>query len=362
MSRRVWFLVPGDLDTPTGGYGYDRRMIAGLAALGWQVEPRRLEDEFPFPNTAALAQAARVLGDIPDAESVVVDGLAFGALPDLAEAEGSRLRLLALVHHPLAEETGLDAAEAERLRAAEARALGHARGVLVTSAFTAHRLADYKVPAECIGIVEPGVERRGRARGTAGGPLQLLCVGAVTPRKGHDVLLHALAGVVDGDWRVACVGSLDRTPDWAAAMQRLADHLGLAGRVRFTGALPPADLEQCYLAADLAVLATRFEGYGMAIAEALAYGLPVVCTRGGAVADTLPADAGVSVPVDDDLALRDALGRLLTDSNLRHAFAEGAWRAAQGLPDWSEAARRFAEAITRLAERPPPAPAGRSPP
>lgn len=353
--RRLWVLIPGELSTPTGGYVYERRIIEGLRSIGWQVTQVRLDDDFPFPEPAALAAAAAALRGIPDNATVLVDGLAFGALADQAAAERRRLRLLTLVHHPLADETGLAPAESARLRDSETRALHQARGVLVTSAFTARRLADYGVKPGRIRIVEPGVDHRARARGSGSGLLSLLCVATLTPRKGHDLLLRALAGLRSRSWHLNCVGSAERDPDWTAALLRLRDALGLADRVDFTGTLDPDALERHYHAADLAVLATRFEGYGMAISEALAHGLPVVCTRGGAAAETLPADAGIAVPVDDRGALSDALLRLLTDAGLRQTLADGAWRAGLDLPDWAQTAGRFAEAIDVLRDLPPPA-------
>jgi glycosyltransferase involved in cell wall biosynthesis len=283
-------------------------------------------------------------------------------MPTLAEAHGRRLRLLALVHHPLAAETGLPPARAAALRESEARALAQARGVLVTSAATARLLADYGVPAERVRVVEPGTDpapAAGGSRGdcggdsgggSGGGATRLLCVATLVPRKGHDALLGALAGLADVPWRLDCVGCPDRDPAWAGRLLELTDALGLSERVAFRGVLPDPALEQCYARADVFVLASRFEGYGMAVAEALAHGLPVLATRAGAADLTVPAGAGILVEPDDPVALRQALRDLLAEPALRRRLAAGARAAARRLPTWGQAAEAFAAACAELVD------------
>ena len=246
QERNLWFLVPGDLNTPTGGYRYDRRIMEGLRALGRQVEYRILDASFPQPTLAARDEVHGLLAGIPDGETVVVDGLAFGALPEVAESHGRRLGLIALVHHPLWLETGLDPRQAGALRASETRALAQARRVIVTSPATARLLQDHGVPADRIRVVTPGVDPAPAATGSAGPDLQLLCVATLTPRKGHDVLLRALAPLAPLPWHLHCVGSLDRDRHWAAELLRLRRDLGLDERVSFTGALGQAELDQRY--------------------------------------------------------------------------------------------------------------------
>lgn len=343
-KRRLWFLVPGDLDTPTGGYRYDRRIIEGLRALDWRVEHRTLDGGFPSPSPSALAHARGVLSGIPDQETVVVDGLAFGALPDLAGVLARRLRLIALVHHPLWMETGLDAGWSESLRRSETRALVAASRVVATSTATAQLLGEMGVAPGRLRVVAPGVDPVEARVGAPEAEPRLLCVATLTPRKGHDLLLHALAPLTGLPWRLGCVGSLDRAPEWSAQMIRLCHALGLQDRVRFTDAVNDQELGRQYARSDLFVLPTRFEGYGMAVAEALAQGLPILTTRTGAAPDLVGSEAGILVPPDDRAALEAALGRLLTDPALRRHLAEGSLRAALGLPTWDQAIRAFAAA------------------
>jgi glycosyltransferase involved in cell wall biosynthesis len=340
-------VLPGDPATRTGGYEYDRRIADGLRRRGWRVDVHPLGAGFPRPSADELAAAGEVLAAFADGTRVLVDGLAFGAMPHVAAREARRLRLAALVHHPLAMETGLPAHEAARLRETERAALAHAGRVIATSAATARALADYDVPHERLEVVVPGTDPAPLARGSGTGPIRLVCVATLVPRKGHDTLIDALGDLADLPWRLSCVGSLDRDPAWAASIAARIRARGLGDRVTLAGELAPDALGQAYAEADAFVLATHHEGYGMALAEALARGLPVVSTRAGAVPETVPADAGLLVPPGDVAALRDALHRLLSDAALRARLAAGAQRARLALPTWDEAAARMAAALSR---------------
>jgi glycosyltransferase involved in cell wall biosynthesis len=345
-AEPVWFLIPGDLATPTGGYRYDRRIIDGLIRLGRSVRVERLDDSFPEPTAAALADADRRFATIPDGDLVVIDGLAFGLLGDVAALHEHRLRLVALVHHPLALETGIVAARAEALRMSESRALVAARRVVVTSAATGDLLAsDYGVPQDRIRVVEPGTDSAPLATGSEDGVPNLLCVAAPTPRKGHDILLRALAPLVDRSWRLDCVGSLTRCTMTTSALRRLSERLGLTDRVHFTGAVDEPRLDAFYHRADLFVLPTRFEGYGMVLTEALARGLPIVSTRTGPIPNLVPADAALLVEPDDPAALEVALARVLDDGALRGRLAAGARSARDRLRGWDDASADFLSVV-----------------
>lgn len=342
---QLHFIYPGDLAAPTGGYAYDRRIIDELRALGWQVAAHAVDASFPEPTDVALADAANLLRAIPDARTVVIDGLALGGMPALLGEEAARLRLVALVHHPLAFETGLDTARARRLRDAERQALRHARRVVVTSCATARSLAAYDIPSERIAVVEPGTDPAPLVRASGSRDLALLCVAALTPRKGHAVLVDALAQLCDRPWQLDCVGSMQRSPETAAALARRIDALRLGDRVRLVGEVSERALHAFYDRADVFVLASHVEGYGMALAEAIARGLPVVSTRVGAAEEIAPPTAGVLVPPGDASALAAGLGRLMDDEGYRASLAAGASAARAALPAWSTAASRFAAAV-----------------
>ncbi|MDG4550883.1 MAG: glycosyltransferase family 4 protein [Candidatus Contendobacter sp.] len=339
--NRVHFLVPGDVETRTGGYLYDRRIMAGLTTLGWRVDLHRLDASFPAPTPAALAEADAVLAALPDRMRVVVDGLALGAMPEIAARHRDRLQLVALVHHPLALETGLDEATCRRLYASERESLRHVRRVIVTSPSTARALADYDLTPEQCAVVLPGTDPAPLAEGSGGGEWVLLCVASLTPRKGHALLFRALARLESLAWRLRCVGGADLDSVTAAGLRTLAAELGLAERVEFLGPLEEAALAAEYRRADLFVLPSYHEGYGMALAEALARGLPIVSTTAGAIPDTVPTDAALLVPPGDAAALTEALARVMTEPGLRERLAAGARVARENLPDWPTACARF---------------------
>ncbi len=338
----------GDPATLTGGYIYNRRLLEQLAARGWRTTVHRLPTSFPTPTPAALDQAHEVLAAIPPDRLVLVDGLALGGMPDLVEREAPRLRLVGLVHHPLAMETGLSAATAAALQQAERRALAAVRGVIVTSRVTAGALTAMGVPMRRIGVVEPGTDPAPLAHGSAGETVELLCVATITPRKGHAVLLDALGTLTQHAWRLTCIGSLQRCPATAGALRRQIKALQLNDRVRLLGEVDRGALSSGYQQADLIILPSYHEGYGMALAEALAHGLPVLSTRAGAIAETVPAQAGILVPPGDWRALADSLGQLLQEPDLRARLARGAAAARAQLPDWQQAGRRFAQQIQRI--------------
>ena len=350
MVKRAVFAVPGDLDTPTGGYAYDRRIIAELRRLGFAIEVINLGDGFPRPGSDTKAAALAALACVQTGSPVIIDGLAYGALPELAGVFCKTRRVIALVHHPLALETGLSEDAAAQLRASERAALAAASRVVVSSKTTARLVAfDYGVPRDRITVAPPGADRVARAQGNAAGPVALLAVGSLVPRKGHDVLIAALADVADLDWRLVIAGARDRDPATAERLSARITSLGLDTRVTLVGAVAPERLAELYATAYLFVLASRFEGYGMAFAEAASYGLPIIGTTAGAIPEAVPAGAGLLVPPDDVPALTAALRRLIGDRGERERLARAACRAADRLPTWEAAARLVAETIEAVA-------------
>ncbi|WP_372614045.1 glycosyltransferase family 4 protein [Halomonas sp.] len=246
---------------------------------------------------------------------MLIDGLAMGGLPEQVEPHADRLRILALVHHPLADETGLDALRRQAFLESETRALAAARRVIVTSSHTARGLSRLGVAEERIRVVEPGVEPSSLAASALDlkdddRPQRLLCVATLTPRKGQDLLIEALAGLTDRDWECEAVGSHERDPDYAARLVAETGRRGLSERLHWSGEKDADGLAAAYHRADLFVLPSHYEGYGMVVTEALA--------------DTLPPTAGMTLPPGDALALRDALARWLDDPDWRRQLRQGA--------------------------------------
>jgi len=342
------FVVPGSINTRTGGSIYDRKMADGLRRRGWDITVVELETSFPQPTAGATSGAAEALAAMTAGTLVIIDGLVLSALPDLIEHESARLRLVALVHLPLAADVSFDAGTRARLAAAEQRALAASALVVVTGPATVGLLEQYALPNDRVVVVEPGTDPALLARGSGGPEVHLLCVATINPVKGHDVLLSALAAVPNRDWRLTCAGSLTRDGAATARLRVLAHQLAIEERVTFTGELDTEALAACYAAADVFVLATRRETYGMAVAEALAHGLPVVSTTTGAIPDLVGHDAGVLAPPADVAALAEALSRVIGDAELRTRLAAGARHVRELLPGWEHAAARMDAALHRV--------------
>jgi glycosyltransferase involved in cell wall biosynthesis len=349
VVRRVAFAVPGDLATPTGGYAYDRRVIAELERLGWSVDVFNLGDGFPRPTPAQRAEAQAQLMAIPAGCPIVIDGLAFGVLPEIA-AELADHPLVALVHHPLALESGLSAAEAESFRVSERAALATATQIIVTSPTTARLLvSEYYVARERIVVACPGTDLAPAARGSNDEIMRLLAIGAIVPRKGYDVLIAALATLTDLPWHLTVAGDRNRDPQMAAQLEADIQRLELGERVTVLGAVSNERLADLYAGTDIFTLASRYEGYGMVFAEAVAHGLPVIATKAGAIPETVLAGAGLLVPPDDAPALASALRRVIENRDERRRMARTAREAARLLPTWQDSARVFSRALEAMA-------------
>ena len=346
--REAVFAIPGDLATPTGGYRYDRRVIEELGQLGWNMRVLALPGDFPSPSGASLRKTEELLAATSEQAPVFFDGLAFGAIPSEILVRVPR-RYVALVHHPLAFETGLSAERVSYFRRSERAALVHAVNVVVTSAATRDLLVlDFDVAIECVTVAEPGTEPAPRARGSEGAP-RLLSVGAVSPRKGFRILVEALSGIAELDWVCRIAGSLDRDMNETAALRARIAQARLEGRVILLGTLEEDRLAAEYDRATLFVLPSYFEGYGMAFAEALARGLPIVACSGSAAVSTVPAAAGVFVPAGDSVRLAAALRRLLSNPAELEKRSDAAWEHAKSLPRWRDTAAKIAAALEQAA-------------
>lgn len=344
------FLVPGALDQLTGGYLYDRHVVHGLRARGHRVEVVELEGRHPDADESARQAAAAALARLPDGAIAAIDGLALPAFAPCLAREAARLRLVGFIHHPLSLETGLSPADATHYAALEAALWPRLRGALCPSPHTARQLLAAGLAAGRVAVVPPGTTKpAGNSPRCARSGLEILTVGTITPRKGHLVLIEALAGLRELDWRLSCIGSLERSPDTVHALRAAIAAHGLTERIALHGEQPTDALAEAYRHADLFALPSFHEGYGMVFAEALAHGLPIVATTAGAIPDTVPDTAALLIPPGDVAALRDALRRLLSDSQLRSRLAAGANDAAAALPDWPQAIDRWTAALEQVA-------------
>lgn len=347
----VHFIVPAGIDDParpSGGNTYDRRIAGGLATAGWTVHMREVPGSWPSPDAESLGALATAVSGIPDGALVLLDGLVASPAPQVLSSEAERLRLVVLLHMPL----GHDAREAG-VRKREGAVLDIVACVVTTSAWARRVLVDlYSLPSHRVQVAHPGVDPADAAPGTetAGA---LLSVAAVIPGKGHDVLLDALAPLTGFRWHCECVGSLERDPAFVERLRRRILDGGMEGRVRFSGPQAERDLARSYASADVLVLASRAETYGMVIAEALARGLPVVAAEVGGVAEALGQSAdgthpGLLVPPGDPAALHDALRAWFEDAALRRRLRLAARDRRASLADWSTTTSAVAKVLQEV--------------
>lgn len=350
-------MVAGALDQRTGGYLYDARIVAGLQALERKVRVVELPGDWPEPTGQDVASLRSALADCPDGTPVVVDGLVAGAAPGPIEAESSRLRIVALVHHPLADEGDRPPRDVAALEAREGRTLRAARGVIVTSGFTRNRVVELGATRDRVVVVEPGTDRPAGDDGSRvarGDVVTLLCLGSVVPRKDQTRLVRALDALHASDpdlrWRCDMVGSLERDREYADRVRRAVAASSVAGHIRFTGEVGHEALREIWAEADVLVSTSRYEGYGMALTEAMVRGLPVVAVTGGAVERTVPAEVGCLVQPDDDRALSRALERVVADGAYRARLAASSREHSGTLPTWAEQAAAFDAALRELTD------------
>lgn len=346
LMTDIYFAIPGDIKSLTGGYAYDRRLLAELHSLGHRLIHLPLSSQFPQPDSQTLANTAQQFAQLPDGALVIADGLAFGVMENIAEHERERLKIVALCHHPLMLEAGLSDEQVQQLFISEQRALNAVQAVIVTSTTTGKILTEeFAIPADKITIAEPGTDPQEFAL-CNGNPPVLLTLATLTRRKAHDLLIDALAELQHLPWTARFVGGLHFDPQWVAHLQHKVAAAGLQERIVFVGNV--ADTRSEYATADIFVLPSLFEGYGMAFAEALSFGLPIVAARAGAVPDVVPDTAGILVQPDNSAALADALQNLLTTPNLRKQLQTGAQSAAQTLPGWTTTASKVAALINTI--------------
>ena len=340
----VHFVVPAGIDDParpSGGNAYDSRICRGLSAAAWTVRLHEVPGSWPDPDAEALGVLAAELGSIPDGALVLLDGLVASPAPEVLAPEAARVRLVALVHMPLG-------------RSSEGEVLSAVASVITTSAWARRALLDlYSLRGGRVQVAEPGVDRAELAPGTATAGA-LLSVAAVIPGKGHDVLVDALAPLTSLRWKCLCVGSLERDPAFVARVRRRAAAGGIERRVRFPGPRAGSDLARSYATADLLVLPSRAETYGMVVAEALARGLPVVAAGVGGVPEALGHGAdgarpGLLVPPDDPDALAAALRSWLEDAGLRRRLRRAARERRESLPTWSTTIAAVEDVLARAA-------------
>ncbi len=350
------FVMPGTVDDPTkpsGGNTYDARVCLDLPAFGWQVHKHAIDGSWPQPSAAARAELARTLSEIADGSRVLLDGLVACAAPEIIAAETERLRLVVLVHLPLGDETGIDPGLAAELDARERRTLRSVPAIVATSEWAARRLvAHHGLAPDRVHVAAPGADIAPLAAGTDG-VSRLLCVASVTPRKAQHRLVEALATLTDLNWSCVCVGGLGQDPEYVAEIRELIDRHGLGDRLQLVGPQAGAELDASYASADLLVLTSYAETYGMAVTEALARGIPVLATDVGGLPEAVGRAPdggmpGILVPPDNSAALAAELRGWFLDTDVRRRLRAAARGRRAALDGWAATARSLAGVLGRL--------------
>lgn len=343
------YLIFSDYARTTGGWIYNERLLAELASLGWSIDRQEPGPGIPDPSPVCRALAARMLHDLPDGAIVLADQVCLSALAAIAAAEAKRLRLVMIMHHPQILEGSRPPDVAARLDAQERAALKMCELVIATSPATARQLTeDYGVAADQLLVAEPGTDVFAPSTGSGSATLNLLSIGSVIPRKRHELVLAALAGLQDLAWRLTIVGTLGMNPQHVAVLRALIAAPGLQDRVTLAGEQTGAELDSLWQSADLYIAASVHEGFGMAIAEAVARQIPVVSTRSGAVGEWLDPRAGRIVEPDDLPTMRAALREVIGSPATRAALRYGAAAARAALPTWPQSAAKVDAALRAI--------------
>lgn len=344
---RIGLLIYGSLETLSGGYLFDRKLVEHLRRQGDQVEVialpwrnylRHLGDNFS-PGLADQLKALRV-------DILLQDELNHPSLFRLNQALRSRrlYPLVSIVHHLRCSEAR-PAWQNWIYARIERRYLESVDGFIFNSQ-TTRRSVEALAGGSRPGVVAyPGGDRLApditdeqiAARARQPGPLRLLFLGNLIPRKGLHTLLEALARLPPDSWLLEVIGGSHFDPGYARDMQRRADHVGLASRVRFLGTQLDEALSRLMRASHALVVPSSYEGYGIAYLEGMGFGLPAIAGAAGAAGEIVtPGQDGFLVEPGDVDELAGCLRRLVEDRELLLALGLGARRRYLRHPTWEE--------------------------
>jgi glycosyltransferase involved in cell wall biosynthesis len=353
---RVLWVVYGSLERLSGGYLYDRLVVEYLRAHGSEVEVLGLAQP-PYLLCPLQPIPAR-LRSLDGLDALVVDELTHPSLfrwavaraRERAGAPSRGPRLVTLVHHLRCREP-LPRPWMAFARALERRLVAASDAVIANSRATAATVQELAGTPPLLVVCPPGCDRLSlpgsaavdREASVGKGPVRLLATGNLIPRKGYDLLLELLRGMTDLPWELRVTGRpVDRR--YERRLRALARRGTLSGRVTFTGELGEERLAREYHSAQVFVFPSRYEGYGISLAEAVCAGLPFVAFAGEAVAEAVRG-RGLLVAPGDLAGFGAQLRRLLTDASFRERQAALSRELAPTLPRWQDTGRLFLAAL-----------------
>lgn len=345
MSKFL-FIIPGDINLPTGGYRYDKAILEQWKNAGIEYELISLEGNYPFPSEEEKLLAMKQVNGLASADIAVIDGLAGGVLPEFIKNLSAHMPVVSLLHHPLCLENGLEYETAKALEVSEQESLKSVSHVITTSDETRYMVNTlFGIPLEEISSVLPGVNRERMAIGSGRPQKNLLCVGSIIERKGHKTLIQALSHLSHLNWHLDCVGAMDFDVELAQEIKALITKHELTDRVTLHGSVTDEAVSEAYHKADLFVLPSLYEGYGMVYAEAIVRGLPVIGTTAGAIPDTVPETCGMLVEPGNSKALAKAIEEMLSSAEVLESYKQGAIKAEPSFPTWQQSANAFYEIL-----------------
>lgn len=346
---KVLFIIPGDINLPTGGYRYDKQILEAWEEGNKDVTLVAIKGEYPLPSQTDITHALDEIEHLSDADVAVVDGLMGGAAPQFLQALAQKMTVVALIHHPLCLENGLDEKQASKLEVLERQGLEHVSQIITSSPTTSKTVCElFGYNPNKIHAVLPGVERGEISKGSGTDRINLLCVGSIIERKGHKDLLEALADLKQLNWQLDCIGSTDFNPELYVELEDMIKTKGLADKVTFHGEVSENKIIEAYSKADVFVLPSLYEGYGMAYAEAIVRGIPVIGTTAGAIPQTVPQTCGILVEPNNPQALSTALKRMIGDSDLRLQYQKSTLIAEPTFPTWQGSADKFYQILENI--------------
>ena len=309
----VHFLIPGDIETLTGGYVYNKIIIEGLRKLDYKVSIYQLPVDFPFPSDKTLEECNQILTKIPFREPILIDSLAFGPLNKIIAENFGRNPIIPIIHLPLSYNPKYSEETKKHLKEQERNAFEYSPSIIAVSEFTKQLIVEYGINPEKIRVITPGVFKVPRKINYPHLPKKLLCVGSYLPAKGQLLLVQVLAEIKDKDWTLTMHGIQYFDPEYVQLIENFIVNSNLGERIFMKKQVSGNELIEVYLQADLFILPSLFENFSMALSGALTHGLPVITTNAGGISFSVPENMGLFVTPGNKSELIIAINELLTN-------------------------------------------------
>jgi len=344
----IHFLIPGDINTLTGGYVYDKNIIEGLIKSGYTVNVHQLSNDFPFPSEENLKKCEAIYKSIPNGNPVFIDSLAFGPIHNILLMYQNKNPVIAIIHLPLTKNPNFSRAEREQFFLPEQNALKLANKIVAVSEFTKQIIIDYGIETSKIEVITPGVFKMPKKQSYPDNPEKILCVGSYLPGKGQLLLVRALAKLKHLCWTLNMFGIQNFDLPYVQKIQTeiIAEHLD--ERIFINPPISGDKLTKAYLNADLFILPSFFENFSMALNDALNYGIPVITTDGGGIPLSVPKNMGIIIPKGNETDLKQTIENVLTDSLLYKNLCNAASDYYKSANTWENSINLFQSLLKNI--------------